>query len=562
MIKNMINKFKYLIFLISFSIIIIFWILNLSYSKNSYPQNIEQTKVTSISQEDSIRCLNELVADIELLLNQSLNSKTKYSVLIYSLDQKKMIFSKYPDLMLTPASITKMFTTFTAFSELGADYKVQTSVYTDASEIKDSILNGNIYIVGYGDALFQSDDLNNLVQKITENGIKYINGNIIADGSFFDGKYYRKDYSGDRDEVEATPPISALAINNNTASIVVKGGAYVQVIPLSYTLQAISKLNTNTIKNKKSKIIQDKRKKTKNTTSLIYNNHSLKLKHINNHELIQNGGDKHVTRPYKKKSRITISSNLNERGIQLFYINGSIPKGKEFTYYYPLLKPELAVGGALKYNLNTNGIVLKGEIVEPKSNLLSEYKNYKHLATFERPLTEIIYPLVKNSNNYLAECVFKIIGAKLQLTADNARSARLAITRAFSKIGIFNPTCILNDGSGLSRNNKVTASAVLSILENAAKLNFADKFDSSLSVAGFDGTLKERMKGTLAEFNLHAKTGTLRDVSGLAGYVYTLDGERLAFVMLFNGPYVSNYKEIENKIGQLLAQFFYYNLEN
>lgn len=557
------NKFRFLIFLFSFTIIIIFWILNLSYSKNSNPQNVEETKIISISQEDSIRCLNQLAADIELLLNQSLNSKTKYSVLIYSLDQKKIIFSKYPDLMLTPASITKMFTTFTALSELGADYKVQTCIYTDASEIKDSVLNGNIYIVGYGDALFQSSDLDTLVKKIAEKGIKQINGNIIADGSFFDGKYYRKDYSGDNDEVEETPPISALAINNNTATIIVNGGINVQVLPLSFTLQAVSKFYSTS--GKKNKIIPNKQKKTKKTkkaASIINKKNTFNINPFKNYELIQNGGDVPVPPPYKNKRRLTISSNLNEKGIQLFYVYGSIPKGKEFTYFYPLLKPELAVGGALKYKLVKNGIFVTGDIVEPKSYLLSDYRNYKQLATFERPLTEIIYPLVKNSNNYLAESIFKMIGAKLQLTPDNARSARLAITRAFSKIGILNPTFIINDGSGLSRNNKVTATSVLNILENAAKLNFADKFDSSLSVAGFDGTLKARMKGTLAEFNLHAKTGTLRDVSGLAGYVYTLDCERLAFVMLFNGPYVSNYKEIENQIGQILAQFFYYNLEN
>jgi D-alanyl-D-alanine carboxypeptidase len=99
------------------------------------------------------------------------------------------------------------------------------------------------------------------------------------------------------------------------------------------------------------------------------------------------------------------------------------------------------------------------------------------------------------------------------------------------------------------------------LLASASRLSFGRQLDSTLPVAGYDGTLRNRMIGTLAENNVHAKTGTHGNVSALSGYVTTLDGERLAFAFMFNGPSVGVYKTVENELGTLLAQFFYFNEE-
>ena len=86
--------------------------------------------------------------------------------------------------------------------------------------------------------------------------------------------------------------------------------------------------------------------------------------------------------------------------------------------------------------------------------------------------------------------------------------------------------------------------------------------DTCLSIAGTDGTLRGRMTGTLAENNLHAKTGTHGNVSALAGVVKTLDGEPIAFSFIFNGSNVGVYKQIENQLGILISEFFYFNRED
>jgi D-alanyl-D-alanine carboxypeptidase/D-alanyl-D-alanine-endopeptidase (penicillin-binding protein 4) len=90
------------------------------------------------------------------------------------------------------------------------------------------------------------------------------------------------------------------------------------------------------------------------------------------------------------------------------------------------------------------------------------------------------------------------------------------------------------EGSGLSRNNLTTAHATVALLVAMAKHPAADDFLASLPIAGVDGSLRNRMKGTPAEGNVRAKTGTLRYANSLAGYVTTAAGERLAFCLMLN----------------------------
>jgi D-alanyl-D-alanine carboxypeptidase/D-alanyl-D-alanine-endopeptidase (penicillin-binding protein 4) len=100
--------------------------------------------------------------------------------------------------------------------------------------------------------------------------------------------------------------------------------------------------------------------------------------------------------------------------------------------------------------------------------------------------------------------------------------------------GIPSTSYQLVDGSGLSRRDAISAEAVLAVLERMADSSGASPFVTGLPIAGVDGSLATRMKGTPAEGNVRAKTGTMSNIRSLAGYVTTRDGERLAFVILIN----------------------------
>jgi D-alanyl-D-alanine carboxypeptidase/D-alanyl-D-alanine-endopeptidase (penicillin-binding protein 4) len=113
----------------------------------------------------------------------------------------------------------------------------------------------------------------------------------------------------------------------------------------------------------------------------------------------------------------------------------------------------------------------------------------------------------------------------------------------------------------LSRRNLLSPLSLIKILEYIHKQDYSDKFFKSLAVAGEDGTLRKRMRNTAAEDILIGKTGTLRNVSALSGITTSLDGEKLAYAFIFNGNSVSKYKDIENDLGELISQFFYFNEE-
>jgi D-alanyl-D-alanine carboxypeptidase/D-alanyl-D-alanine-endopeptidase (penicillin-binding protein 4) len=92
----------------------------------------------------------------------------------------------------------------------------------------------------------------------------------------------------------------------------------------------------------------------------------------------------------------------------------------------------------------------------------------------------------------------------------------------------------LDDGSGLSRNDMITAEASVQLLTYMSKHRYASVFRDALPIAGVDGTLRNRMKGTPAENNLRAKTGSLSSAASLGGYMTTAAGERLAFSIMVN----------------------------
>jgi D-alanyl-D-alanine carboxypeptidase/D-alanyl-D-alanine-endopeptidase (penicillin-binding protein 4) len=539
----------------------------------------EKQPIIKITSRDSLQTINCLKTEIDKILNSKFLKKTKYGVAIYSINNEKYYYNKNIEQLLTPASTTKLFTTFNALNLLGPDFEIKTNVYTDG-KISDGILQGNVYIVGRGDALLSIPDLEELADDLKAKGIKKIIGNIIADGTYFDTVSNRFIYSGDKDQVEPLQPITALCLNKNIATILIHSGnvagkpVSVQIIPSS---EAFRVINNATVENVKKEVPKTKIKSKKNINQKLKSTIKQKSKskkpvkkQLIRHAkgtatiyFVQSNGQLYGDRATRKhrinrrKPSLTIGTKLQSDGIQTFIINGSLPQGKTYSYQYFIQNPVLVVAGAFKERLISGGIQVKGEIGKGSLNNQNDKSKPVLLAELRRHLTEIIYTLNKNSDNYLAETVFKIVGAFNGNNSNIASKSREKLFATLKNYGIICKDCIINDGCGLSRRNLVTPEAILSILNKAHKEKFGPQLDSALSIAGIDGTLTKRMTGTPAENNLRAKTGTLKNASALSGYVNTLDGELLAFSFMFNGNNVNSYKKIENSLGEILSKFSY-----
>jgi D-alanyl-D-alanine carboxypeptidase/D-alanyl-D-alanine-endopeptidase (penicillin-binding protein 4) len=180
------------------------------------------------------------------------------------------------------------------------------------------------------------------------------------------------------------------------------------------------------------------------------------------------------------------------------------------------------------------------------------------------PLSLVAAQTLKPSQNLYTELILRTLGKVLapastpSNTIHTSEDAGLEVVRAFLKEAGVNPTGLaLTDGSGLSRNDMITAEASVQLLTYMNGHRYASAFREALPIAGVDGTLRNRFRGTVAENNVRAKTGSLSSAASLGGYLTTAAGENLVFsIMVNNYPVDTEVRSIcIDPITVLLASF-------
>ncbi|MDZ4746067.1 MAG: tRNA (adenosine(37)-N6)-dimethylallyltransferase MiaA [bacterium] len=457
---------------------------------------------------DSTNARAALKTQLDKLFTSIQSRKTSTGVMVYSLESNSVVYSRNPDVMLTPASTTKLFSTAALFQRLGKNGTLSTDVRTDGAIDAQGTLRGNVYIVGHGDALLSINDLEDIADKLRVMGIKRITGSIIGDGSQFDAVADRAVYSGDGEHVQPLPPVRALSMNKSSVAVVVNGApngrASAQCVPSSDAFDVV--------------VVDGPVSKSKR----------------------------------KRRARVRVTSKLLPSGVQQFVVTGSPGANRSSTSYFNMGRPALVVAGSLRSRLRAGGVVVDGSVAEQTTPSTS-----KMLTSNNRSIVEFCSIVNKRSDNFLAEHVFKAVGAWCGDYNTTAKRAKLALLETLDSFDIRRLDCSFNDGSGLSRRNLASASTEVALLRSITTQSWGPEYASTLAIAGVDGTLRGRMKQTPAENNLHGKTGTLRNVSALAGYVKTLDGEPLVFSFISNGPSVHAYKGVETLAGIALASFSY-----
>lgn len=497
----------------------------------------------TFTSDDSVKSINFLRKQVFEILKDFNEKKSNYGLAIYSLDKKEFYLKHNVESYFIPASLTKLVTTFAALNKLGKDYQIKTFVYANGS-IKNGVLEGNLYIYGTGDPLFSNSDLDLIVEDVKRFGIQRINGSIYSDPSFFDGQTDRFIYSGDFDVVQKTQPITSIAFQKNIIKIIVSAGSIygrgvdVQIIP---STEAIKVYNNAKV----TRSLGEKIKEKYNNTILIGGGGVIAQRRIPQ------------TKPEATKKAFKVSSEIDNNGNQVIWVTGNLPSGTSKTYEFFIENPPIAVAGALKRRLENAGISITGsfgvaQVPSEKSQIISiTYRN----------INDVLKEMNKESDNYLAETVFKIIGSIDRKMTSNSKEATRYIFTLLDSLKIPCAECKMFDGSGLSRRNRFSPEAILQILIYLKQGPNPQFIDTMLSIAGYDGTLKLRMVGTFAQGRVFAKTGTHSNASGLAGFVQTRDNERIAFVFMYNGEKAFQFKKIEDNLCILLSEFFYANYQ-
>jgi D-alanyl-D-alanine carboxypeptidase/D-alanyl-D-alanine-endopeptidase (penicillin-binding protein 4) len=427
-----------------------------------------------------------LAERIDALLASPEFARGVQGVVIRSLSTGETLYERSPETLLIPASNVKLLTAASALHLLGPDFTFHTRVSISGEIDSQGTLNGSIFVKGGGDPILETPDLEKLAADVRHMGIRRVTGGIVVDDTMFDkvrlGEGWAWDYLPDYYAAQ----ISALNLNRNVVDVYIFPGKAVGPgvrVELHPSLRDYMKVECNA-------------------------------------GTIAPGSERTLT-----VSRKTFENVITVTGGIPF--DEPVSDGEEKT---TVEEPALYTGHVFRDKLTAVGIRVTGGVraegVPPDARLIASHTS--------RPLSQVLPLFMKPSDNLIGEVLLKTMGSALK-GSGTARAGLEAEMEFLAKIGM-DPTAMhVVDGSGLSRLNLITARNLVTLLVYMRAHRHSDIFIDSLPVAGIDGTLKRRMRGSPAQGNVRAKTGTLRHASALSGYVTMASGEPLVFSILMNG---------------------------
>jgi D-alanyl-D-alanine carboxypeptidase/D-alanyl-D-alanine-endopeptidase (penicillin-binding protein 4) len=456
-----------------------------------------------------------LRTDLDRIFSDRRFAGARWGIEVFSLDRSEKLYERDPSGLFVPASNNKLVTAAVALMRLGADYRYETRILTDG-QIENGVLKGNLIIVGSGDPChapqFQAGDVfaafRNWAARLRAMNVHRIAGDIFGDEGAFDSTKFGLGWEWNDLGQGYAAPVGALQFNDNTLSLEISPGAekgdpaFLKASPLPGYLSIENKIVTG----------------AENTPVRVQ-----------------------IRRGSSRKTMVA---------------GGSVPRGgapvvravavlSPAHYYLSALRQVLAEGG-----IDTSECEIKEKEGYAATSLMTLWSHSSP------PLSEILQPLMKTSQNLYAETLTRTLGLALkgEGTFDKGKEV---VEETLAGLGIEKESYVYADGSGLSRLNLISADALARILRHMYRQPLFSDFYDALPVAGIDGTLSARMKNTRAENNVHAKTGSIANVSAISGYVRTARGEMLAFSILANNFLVARevVESVQDKALERLANF-------
>lgn len=448
----------------------------------------------------SVLAQNPIQTGIDQFANDPALKHASISFKVIDLSTGATVSSYSPDLTLPTASTAKLFSTATALEILGPDFRATTRIYYDGVLDSAGILNGNIWIRGGGDpslgskyftsATEQMKFMNDWATQLKAAGLKKIKGTVIADASEFgyDGAPDGWNWVDMGNYYGAGP--SGLTIYDNLIN-------YHFSVPAAAG-QAIS-----------VRSIQPE------VPGMIFHNYIRSS---------TNGGDNAYLygAPY---SLDRFGTGTLPVGSSDFLVKGSLPDPeRQFAYEFAKV-------------LKNVGIEITGEIQTVRTSEIAasvrDYGSKKLMIEHKgEKLIDIINYTNMRSVNLFAEHMINLIGyAK---TGNGSTYSGLNVLENHWKNFFSIDGLHVNDGSGLSRTNAISADHFVQLLKQMNKSKYAAEFLASLPVAGSSGTLKNVCSGQAAQNRMTAKSGSMNRIKSYAGYIKSSSGKQYAFALIVN----------------------------
>ena len=453
-----------------------------------------------------------LRASIDSAVNAPKFENAHWGILIVDPASGDTIYSRNAGKLFMPASNMKIITGAAALAQLGADYQYRTT-FVARGVVRDSTLRGDLLIIGRGDPTISDHlrkdamaPLRDLADSLRAHGISHVTGRLLATGDAFPGPTLGFGWDWDDLDYAYGAGVDELMFNEGFATIIARGG-----------------------KRPGSAVIVE-------------------------------------TRPARQSPRVRVTATT---------VTPSAPGARAATA--PIFRWDSIGGGALvegtiatgdstsddvAYRVpNASYIDALGEALADRAIGVDRHvftdtlgRRDTLFVTRSLPLREILPALEKPSQNQIAEVLFKTLALE-RTGVGSADSARKVVEQQLVAWGVRDGGYAIRDGSGLSRHDYVSPETLVRVLGTIRSDTAFHVFYDALPIAGVDGTISNRMKGTPAEGNVHAKTGFVDKARSLSGYATTVDGRMVIFSALCNNWTVPTVEveAVQNMIAARLA---------
>ena len=410
---------------------------------------------------------------------------TSVGVVVQPVDAKTPLVAHNANAAMNPASVMKLVTTYAALDLLGPAHTWKTGAWADTTPL-DGVLNGNLYLKGSGDPRLAIEHLSGLLRQVRVRGVERISGDIVLDRTVFNIASIDPGAFDDK-------PMRPYNVGPN--------GLLLNFQSLRFTLLP---------DNGKARVLME-------TPS-----DGLRVDNQLRASEGACGSD--------WKDRISLRL-LPENGGQRLEFTGSFATAcGEKTLNLAPLPADRHAEGLIRALWRELGGSLSGQVREGRTpagtRLLTQHES--------APLADAVQDINKFSNNVMARQVFLTLGN--DSAPATAERARQRITDWLAARNLRFAELVLDNGSGLSRIERISADSLNRLLLDAWKSPVMPEFISSMPIVGIDGTMKKRLKEASATGRAHIKTGTLDGVKTAAGYALDAQGRRYAVTFFINHP--------------------------
>lgn len=424
---------------------------------------------------------SELPPSVAAALQRAKIPESAVAIYVQDVNQTNPLFAFNADRGFNPASVMKLLTTYAGLEVLGPAYRWKTEIYSQGIW-KGELLKGDLLFKGYGDPKITLEAFWLMLRDLRQRGIKDLRGNLVLDRSYFDT--INEDLSAFDNEPSKPYNLSpdALLINFRAHRV-------------RFMTQGQS------------------------TRPRIVFDPEISGARIFNEIKLVNG----VCGDWKEKIQYQVGANLN--------FSGQFSVSCEDKAMNLILQDANSYFGALFKELwEQLGGTWQGKVVEG-----SVGDKAVLLAKFDSPqLAEIVRDINKYSNNVMARHLYLTLGAQLRGAPAGGEKSAAAINDWLAVKGQSFLELALDNGSGLSRNERLNAQHLAWLLRSAFHSNVFAELESSLPIVAVDGTMKKRLLLGNVSGHAHIKSGSLKDVRSIAGYVFDAKGRRMIVVFLIN----------------------------